>query len=131
MFYNGKLQLKRALTGLALVLCVAMSLTACRADGEQDAQEQAEIDPKAYDHILSPEAFEKMKEGMTPEEVLEIAEVEPYKTTTAENLHSEIIYMWYADPVPNRYTVSFLDNKFESKDYIDVIKLQEEGRKKK
>lgn len=132
--YKGKLQKNRWLAGFALVLWAALSLTACGADGEQE-EVQTEIDPKAYEHILSAEAYEKITDDMTPEQVLEVAGVEPYQTTTTEkseeNPHSEIIYMWYADPVPNRYTVSFLDNKLENKDFIDVIKLQEEGRKNK
>lgn len=131
MMHNGKSQVKRMLSGLALMLWAGLSLTACGTGGKQGAQDQEKIVPQAYEHILSPEAYETITEDMTPEEVLAVAEVEPYRTTTAENEHLEIVYTWYADPMPNVYSVSFVDNELEHKRFVNVIKIEEEGRKNK
>lgn len=89
--------------------------------------EEEQLDPNV--EVLSSEAYEKMEIGMSPEEVLEIAGIEPSKHNTSPD-GTITTFQWHAAPGPNVYSIVFTNNKLEQKNFIDIIKLKEEAQKK-
>lgn len=89
--------------------------------------EEEQIDPNV--EVLSPEAYEKMEIGMSSEEVLEIAGIEPSKHHTSPD-GTISTFQWHAPPGANVYSIVFTNNKLQEKNFIDIIKLKEEAQKK-
>lgn len=125
---NHRLQKGIIAACIVLVGCTgAVSLLYNKQPQNIDIEEE-QLDPNV--EVLSAEAYEKMEIGMSPEEVLEIAGIEPYKNYTSQGYEGTITtFQWHAAPGPNVYSVIFIDNKLDDKDFVDVIKLKEEAQK--